>query len=109
MSNSANRIGTIEVKKANWNLSKEVLFEASISRGEAKVAQGGALVVATGKFTGRAANDKFIVKNAASENKVWWGKVNKPFPQDKFDGVFEKMKKYLADKEVFVLDDLSTG
>jgi phosphoenolpyruvate carboxykinase (ATP) len=104
MSDSANRIGTIEVKQAHWNHSTTVLFEASLRRGEAQVAQGGALVVATGKFTGRAANDKFIVKNAASENKVWWGKVNKPFPQDKFDGVYEKVKKYLADKEVFVLD-----
>src|SRR5205807_2545910 len=36
--------------------------------------------------------------------KVWWGKINRPFPQDKFDGVYAKMKKFLEDKEVFVLD-----
>jgi len=61
-------------------------------------------VVTTGKHTGRAASDKFIVKNAATENSVWWGKVNKPFPQDKFDRFYEKVKQFLADKEVFVLD-----
>jgi phosphoenolpyruvate carboxykinase (ATP) len=99
-----NEIGSIRVRKANWNLNTPSLFEEAVRRGEGRVAVGGSLVVTTGKHTGRAANDKFIVKNAASENRVWWGKVNKPFPQDKFDQVFGKMKKFLEDKEVFVLD-----
>jgi phosphoenolpyruvate carboxykinase (ATP) len=99
-----NQIGSIRVKKANWNLPSPVLFEEAVRRGEGKVALGGALVVLTGKHTGRAANDKFIVRNAATDKTVWWGKVNKPFPQEKFDGVFEKMKKFLEDREVFVLD-----
>ncbi len=101
---SENQIGSIRVGKANWNFIAPVLFEEAVRRGEGKVAAGGSLVVTTGKHTGRAANDKFIVKNAASEGRVWWGKVNKPFPQEKFDQVFEKMKKFMADKEVFVLD-----
>ncbi|MCA1828574.1 MAG: phosphoenolpyruvate carboxykinase (ATP) [Myxococcales bacterium] len=104
MSEQQNQVGPFRVRKANWNLSNPVLFEESVRRGEAQISQGGALVVATGKHTGRAANDKFIVKNAASENRVWWGKVNKPFPQDRFDGVLARMQKYLEDKEVFVLD-----
>jgi phosphoenolpyruvate carboxykinase (ATP) len=99
-----NQIGSIRVRKANWNLPAPVLFEEAVRRGEGKIAAGGALVVATGKHTGRAANDKFIVRNAATENTVWWGKVNKPFPQEKFDGVFARMKTFLSDKEVFVLD-----
>ena len=99
-----NQIGSIRVRKANWNLAEPVLFEEAIRRGEGKIAAGGALVVTTGKYTGRAASDKFIVKNAASESTVWWGKVNKPFPQEKFDSVFAKMKRFLEDKEVFVLD-----
>jgi len=44
--------------------------------------------------TGRAANDKFIVRNAVTDKSVWWGKVNKPFPQEKFDRVFEKMERF---------------
>jgi len=104
MPDQSDQIGPIRVKKANWNLSAPVLFEEAIRRGEGKIALGGALVVTTGKYTGRAANDKFIVRNAASDKSVWWGKVNKPFPQEKFDQVFEKMKKFLQDKEVFVLD-----
>ncbi len=99
-----NQIGSIRVKKANWNLPSPVLFEEAVKRGEGKIAPGGALVVTTGRHTGRAANDKFIVKNAATEKSVWWGKVNKPFSQDRFDAFFGKVQKFLADKEVFVLD-----
>ena len=104
MPEQSNQVGSFRVKKANWNLATPVLFEEAVRRGEAQVSLGGALVVATGKHTGRAANDKFIVKNAATDSRVWWGKVNKPFPQEKFDGVLAKMQRYLEDKEVFVLD-----
>jgi phosphoenolpyruvate carboxykinase (ATP) len=104
MPEQQNQIGSIRVKKAHWNLPRPVLFEQAVRRGEGKIAPGGALAVTTGKHTGRAANDKFIVRNAVTEKSVWWGKVNKPFPQDKFDGVFEKMKRYLEDQEVYVLD-----
>jgi phosphoenolpyruvate carboxykinase (ATP) len=97
------QVGSIRVKKANWNFATPVLFEESVRRGESKVAQGGALVVATGKYTGRAANDKFIVRNAVTENKVWWAK-NKAYPQDKFNNVWARVQKYLGEKEVFVLD-----
>ncbi len=92
------------VKKAHWNLPRAALYEEAVRRGEAQVAEGGALVAITGKYTGRAANDKFIVKNATTESRVWWGRVNKPFEQARFDGVYKKMQAYMADKEVFVLD-----
>jgi len=104
MSEASNQVGPLKVRKAHWNLDVPLLFEEAVRRGEGRVAVGGSLVVATGKHTGRAANDKFIVKNGASESRVWWAKVNKPFPQDKFDQVYKKMQQYLADKEVFVLD-----
>ncbi len=103
-SNEPNQVGSLRVKKAHWNQSTPVLFEQSVARGESQIAQGGALVVTTGKHTGRAANDKFIVQNAASEGKVWWGKVNKPFTQAKFDAFYARMEKFLEDKEVFVFD-----
>src|SRR5436309_14812037 len=99
-----NQIGSIRVKKANWNLPSPVLFEEAVRRGEGQVALGGALVVLTGKHTGRAANDKFIVRNAATDKIVRWGKVNKRFPPEQFAGVFEKMKMLLEDGEVCDLD-----
>ena len=48
------------------------------ARGEGLLAKDGPLVVNTGKHTGRSAKDKFIVRDATSEDTVWWGKSNKP-------------------------------
>ena len=60
-----------------WNLETAQLVEHAVRRGEGKLAQDGPLVVTTGKHTGRSAKDKFIVRDATTEDSVWWGKVNK--------------------------------
>ena len=48
------------------------LVELAVGRGEGVLAKDGPLVVATGKHTGRSAKDKFIVRDADTENNVWW-------------------------------------
>ncbi len=68
-----------------WNLTTAPLVEHAVRRGEGLLAKDGPLVVRTGKHTGRAAKDKFIVRNSPSENTVWWGKTNKPMEPDAFD------------------------
>ena len=52
--------------------------------GEGVLAKDGPLVVATGKHTGRSAKDKFIVRDAETENTVWWGKTNVPMTPEHF-------------------------
>ena len=54
------------------NLSSEELTERALAAGEGKLALNGPLVVETGKHTGRSAKDKFIVRDAETENTVWW-------------------------------------
>lgn len=56
----------------NWNWSPARLYETSIAQEGSEVAKGGALVVKTGKHTGRSAKDKFVVRDAETENTVWW-------------------------------------
>jgi phosphoenolpyruvate carboxykinase (ATP) len=88
-----------------WNLLTGPLVEEAIRNGEGMLAKDGPLVVATGKHTGRSANDKFIVKDAETENTVWWGKTNVPMtPEhfanlkaDFFAAVAEKSQLYVAD------------
>ncbi len=92
------------VGKANWNLPTPTLYKEALNREEAQLSEGGALVAITGQHTGRSANDKFIVKEAGSEENIWWGKVNKPFEETKFAGLHKKMIAYLEGKEVFVQD-----
>jgi phosphoenolpyruvate carboxykinase (ATP) len=89
---------------AHWNLSAASLYTEALTRGEAKLSEGGALVAMTGQHTGRSANDKFIVKESSNEDNIWWGKVNKPFEETKFAGLHQKMLDYLNGKEVFVQD-----
>ncbi|MFT6557873.1 phosphoenolpyruvate carboxykinase [Sneathiella sp.] len=92
------------VGKANWNLSAPSLYKEALTRNEATLSEGGALVALTGQHTGRSANDKFIVKEASSKDNIWWGKVNKPFDDAKFATLHKKMIDYLQGKEVFVQD-----
>jgi phosphoenolpyruvate carboxykinase (ATP) len=88
----------------HWNLGTAQLYEQAIRRGEGRLAADGPLVVETGKRTGRSANDKFIVKNAASADTVWWGKVNVPMEQATFDALHAKFLNYLAGRDLFVQD-----
>ncbi len=91
--------------KVNHNLSVACLVEKAILRGEGKLSQSGALSVDTGKYTGRSPNDRFIVDEASVHDDISWGKINKPFPRDKFDALRAKVEDYLARQdEVFVFD-----
>jgi phosphoenolpyruvate carboxykinase (ATP) len=48
------------------------LVEAALAGGEGRRADGGALAVTTGIFTGRSVKDKFIVRDGLTADRVWW-------------------------------------
>ena len=73
------------------NLSTPQLVEAAIARGEASLASNGALVALTGARTGRSPRDKFIVEDAETKDRVDWGKVNQPFPPEKFQALLDRV------------------
>lgn len=97
-------LGLKNVKTAYWNLTPEELIEHSVKKGMGQLADSGALVIYTGEFTGRSPEDRFIVKDTFTANKVHWGKVNIPFSSRKFDTLWRKVCKYLNRKEVYVRD-----
>ncbi len=86
------------------NLSMPALIEHVARREEGILSERGALVVKTGRHTGRSADDKFIIREPSSEDKVWWGKINRPFPQAQFNSLLSQMKKYMAGRELYVQD-----
>jgi phosphoenolpyruvate carboxykinase (ATP) len=61
-------------------------------------------VVRTGSYTGRSPQDKFIVRDSVSADRVWWGKENRPFEVKKFDILHQRFSAYLQNKDVFVQD-----
>ena len=92
------------LKRAYWNLSTEALYEEFVFRGEGSIVNGGPLLVDTGKWSARAANDKFVAREHETEDRVWWGEYNRPIAPDKFAGLFTRMQSYLQGEEVFVQD-----
>ncbi|HQR44735.1 MAG TPA: phosphoenolpyruvate carboxykinase (ATP) [Thermoanaerobaculia bacterium] len=97
-------LGLSNLRKVYWNLPTEALYEEIVFRGEARIAHQGPVVVDTGKHTARAANDKFVVREADSEGNIWWGVYNRPFAPEKFDELFGRLQGYLQGRDLFVQD-----
>lgn len=89
------------------NLNPAQLTEAALRRGEGTLCKTGALVVTTGKYTGRSPDDKFIVDTPAVHDDIAWGKVNRPISREIFDSIKNKALAYLEGKEVFVFDGMA--
>ena len=86
------------------NLSTAQLYEHVVRRNEGTVAHGGPLVVRTGERTGRSPNDKFVVMEPSSADKVWWGPVNRPIEEPKFDALLRRLEAYLQARDIYVQD-----
>lgn len=87
-----------------YQLSPDELHDITIEKGMGKEASSGALAVNTGEFTGRSPMDRFIVKDAITEDKIWWGNINIPFESEEFDKLYDKVIDYLNAKELYVRD-----
>jgi phosphoenolpyruvate carboxykinase (ATP) len=105
-SNGLASYGIRDPSKLHWNLPTAALYEEAVRRGEAELAQGGALVARTGIHTGRSPDDKFIVREPASESHIDWGKVNRPIEPERFDVLYSRLCRALRGKELFVQDCL---
>jgi len=92
------------VNKIFKNLPPACLIEEAVKRQEGLIGNSGPFVVKTGTRTGRSPEDKFIVKEKSSEEKIWWGKENRPIDSSKFDKIYRKLLAYLEGKDVFVQD-----
>src|SRR4051812_47840425 len=88
---TASTLGTLlKGNKVHFNLHSGVLVEHSVRRSEGLLADNGALVGYTGKYTGRTPKDKFIVKDPITAELVNWG-ANAAFDSEKFDALFERV------------------
>ncbi|WP_156839349.1 phosphoenolpyruvate carboxykinase [Novosphingobium aquimarinum] len=103
------RQGIATDAKIHANFGTAKLVEHAIARGEGKLAADGPLVVETGKHTGRSAKDKFIVRDAETENTVWWGKVNVPMTPEHFAALKADFMKALGEKDTLYVADLFGG
>ena len=92
------------------NLSPEMLEEHILQKGEGRLADSSALMVDTGKFTGRSPDDKYFVDEDSSSQKLWWGKVNQKISEKIFDELLlEVLHFYNTEKTDTYLFEGSAG
>jgi phosphoenolpyruvate carboxykinase (ATP) len=90
-----------------WNPSTPVLYEHAIARGEARLAEGGPMVVDTGVHTGRSPKDKFVVREPSSEGRIWWD-GNQEFAEDGYVRLREKVADFLSrEPSLYVVDSFA--
>ncbi|MBA4158121.1 MAG: phosphoenolpyruvate carboxykinase [Gemmatimonadetes bacterium] len=87
-----------------WNLSPAALVEHAVRRGEGELVASGPFNAITSPHTGRSPNDRFVVREPGSEDRVAWGKVNVAFDADNYDTLRDEVVEYLGDKDLFVRD-----
>ena len=91
------------------NPTTSLLYMHALRRGDGRLAEGGPLVVDTGRFTGRSPKDKFVVREPGSEARIWWGEINQPIAEERFDGLRAKVASYLAAQETLYVIDAFAG
>ncbi len=96
--------GLTNLRKAYWNLPPEALYEEIVFRGEGAITSQGPIVVTSGKHMARAANDKFIVREPSSEERVWWGEYNRPSSPEQFNELFNRLQGFVQGRDLFVQD-----
>lgn len=97
-------LGISGIKKIYYQLSQAKLINDAVEKGEGILSETGALVVNTGIYTGRSPNDRFFVDTPSVHGKINWSKSNKAISEEKFNKIFDKVKNYLENKEVYIFD-----
>lgn len=88
------------------NLPVSNLVEIAVERKEGVLCENGAFVVNTGKYTGRSPEDRFIVRQRDTEDKINWGKVNKSIDEEIFINFMVKLWSILSKRIYLFLMDL---
>ena len=93
--------GKSQKQNIHHNLPVATLVKKAIKNKEVVASKTGAVVVFTGKYTGRSPKDRFIVDTPNVHNKIDWGSINMPMDERHFENLYKKMNKFLS-----IQDDL---
>lgn len=96
--------GFKNVGSVYWTPSTPTLYEQVVRRREGILCHLGPIAVRTGHHTGRSPDDKFVVHEPASAEHIWWGDVNRPFEQARFDALYQRLMAYVQGRDLFIQD-----
>lgn len=91
------------------NPSPAQLIEKTLQRGEGELSDTGALVVKTGKHTGRSAKDKYVVKSHSTQEKIWWDNGLNEMSPENFAKLRTMTVEYLKSQDETYISDRSVG
>jgi len=97
-------LGLAPKSAVHWNLGPPALYEHAARRSEGLIVDGGPFCAVTAPHTGRSPNDKFLVREPASEGDVWWGRVNQPLAPAHFERLHADVIRHLNERDLFVRD-----
>lgn len=97
-------LNSLNPQKVWDNLSPEELAEHSIKLKQGVLSDKGALCIMTGRFTGRAPKDRYIVQDSVTSTRVDWGSVNQPISSEVYDQLEEGIMAHYANEEIYVQD-----
>jgi phosphoenolpyruvate carboxykinase (ATP) len=97
-------MGIATYSRVYRNLTPSQLYEHALRRREGVVTPAGPFAAVTTPHTGRSPNDKFLVQEPESANRIWWGKVNQPMSPGQFDRLKADVEAHLASQELFIRD-----
>jgi phosphoenolpyruvate carboxykinase (ATP) len=95
--------------RVHYQPSTSQLYLHALVRGEASLAEGGPLVVDTGRHTGRSPKDRFVVREPGSEDRIAWGDVNQPLEEEQFEGLRAKVVERLEEADDLYVVDAFAG
>ncbi len=101
------KIGLTDVERIIRNLPVESIIEDIILHKEGKMGMNGAIMVDTGRYTGRSPKDKYFVDEDSSNNNLWWGPVNVKVEESIFDDLYTQVVDYYNhadDSNTYVFD-----
>lgn len=102
--NEIEALGIVAPKAVYRNLTPAKLVEMALVRNDGTLSETGALVVNTGKYTGRSPDDRFVVDLPEIHDEIDWGKVNVPISAEKYEAIYNRMTAYLQGRDIFVFD-----
>lgn len=91
------------------NLGTAPLVEHALKRGEGQLTRDGALLVDTGKFTGRSVKDKYVVRDATTEGSINWGTINQPMAPEHWANLKADFLAAVQDQSELYVADLFGG
>jgi phosphoenolpyruvate carboxykinase (ATP) len=101
------KLGLLDLTNVHRNISVESMVADIVDNGEGVIGLRGAAMVDTGIYTGRSPNDKYIVDEPSSNEKIWWGPVNRKISEEVFDTLYNKVVNYYNrsdDSKTYIFD-----